>query len=155
MLKVVVDQGCGRRILACQNLAVSFDSRHQIERQLLAEFDAPLVEGIYTPHDTLHKGDVLIEGNQLAQHPRGQARSHNRGRRTVAAEDTGVYHVLGGTFGTYLILGLAESERLSLCKEVCEEEFVHILLAILGGVHRVGEGQEVRRDKAGAWWISW
>ena len=93
---------------------------------------------------------MLIEGNQLAQHPRGQAGGHNRGRRTVAAEDTGVYHMLGGTFSTYLILGLAESERLSLCEEVCEEELVHILLAILGGVRRVGEGQEVRRDKAGA-----
>ena len=93
---------------------------------------------------------MLIEGNQLAQHTRGQAGGHDRGRRTVAAEDTGVYHVLGSTFGTYLILSLAESERLSLCEEVCEEEFVHILLAILGGVSRVGEGQEVRRDKAGA-----
>ena len=58
--------------------------------------------------------------------------------------------MLGGTFGTYLILGLAESERLSLCEEVCEEKLVHILLAILGGVRRVGEGQEVRRDNAGA-----
>ena len=93
---------------------------------------------------------MLIEGNQLAQHTRGQAGGHDRGRRTVAAEDTGVYHVLGGTFSTYLILGLAESERLSLCEEVCEEEFVHILLAIFGGVSWVGEGQEVRRDNAGA-----
>lgn len=36
-------------------------------RELLAEFDAPLVKGIHPPHHTLDEGAMLIERNQRTQ----------------------------------------------------------------------------------------
>ena len=75
----------------------------------LAQLDAPLVEGIDTPHGTLDEGDVLVQGNQGAQNARGQARRHDGGGGAVTAEDACVDHVLCGALCTNLFLGLTEA----------------------------------------------
>ena len=41
-------------------------------RELFAEFDAPLVERVDAPDDTLDKDLVLVEGDQLAERLRRQ-----------------------------------------------------------------------------------
>ena len=58
--------------------------------------------------------------------------------------------MLCGALCTNLFLGLAEGESLRLREEVSQEQLVNVLLAVLGRVDRVSEGQEVRGDQAGA-----
>ena len=74
VLQVVINQRSGRRILTSQNLAVTLNSGNQVQSQLLTQLNAPLVEGVNTPNNTLNEGDVLLQGNQGAQNALGQAR---------------------------------------------------------------------------------
>ena len=92
---------------------------------------------------------MLVQGNQRAQNTRGQTRRHDGGGGAVTAEDTCVDHVLCGALCTNLFLGLTESESLRLREEVSQEQFVNVLLAVLGRVDRVSECQEVRGNQAG------
>ena len=154
VLQVVVNQRSGRRILTSQNLAVTLNSGNQIQGQLLAQLNAPLVEGVDTPDNTLNEGDVLVQGNQGAQDARGQARSHDGGGGAVTTEDAGVDHVLCGALCTNLFLGLTEGQGLGLSEEVSQEQLVNVLLAVLGRVDRVGEGQESAGIRRVPWWIS-
>ena len=60
------DQPGGGRVLAGLRLFAP-DYGEQQARQLLAQFHAPLVEGIDAPHHTLHEHLVLEERNEAAQ----------------------------------------------------------------------------------------
>ena len=75
---VVLDESAGRLILRIQGLGRALDSGEDLLGQDLAQLDAPLVEGIDAPHSTLHEGDVLVQGDQLAQDRGGQGRGHDR-----------------------------------------------------------------------------
>src|SRR5690606_20457498 len=44
----------------------------QVEGHLLAQLDAPLVEGVDAPDGALDEDDVLVEGDELAQGRRGE-----------------------------------------------------------------------------------
>ncbi len=57
---VVLDQAAGRGILIGQGRVVLRDRRGDLHRELLAELDAPLVEGVDAPDHALDERDVLI-----------------------------------------------------------------------------------------------
>ena len=82
-------RAAGGLILRIQGLGRALDSGEDLLGQNLAQLDAPLIEGVNTPHGTLNEGDVLVQGDQLAQDRRGQGRSHDRRRGTVAGEHAG------------------------------------------------------------------
>ena len=84
----------------------------------LAQLNAPLVERVDVPDDTLGEGDVLIVRNQCAQSPRGDLVGQNRGGRAVAQEDLVGLELIGGTLSYHLIASLADHEGLRLGKEV-------------------------------------
>lgn len=67
----MVDQSA-RRAVQCFAAGFALDARGKPASQLLAEFNAPLVEGIQVPQDTEAEDLVLIECNQLAEAERGQ-----------------------------------------------------------------------------------
>ena len=55
-----------------------------------------------------------------------------------------------GALGTHLVGGLAEGERRSLGQVVGQEQLMDVHSPVLGGVRRVGHGDEVRGDELGA-----
>ena len=74
---VVLDESAGRLILRIQGLGRALDGGEDLLGQDLAQLNTPLVEGIDAPHGTLDEGDVLVQGDQLAQDRRGQGGGHN------------------------------------------------------------------------------
>ena len=66
MLAIPRHQTLGGRVLGGQGLVVTADRRGNLQGELLAELDTPLVEGIDTPHGTLHEGDVLVQGDEFS-----------------------------------------------------------------------------------------
>ena len=115
---VVLDESAGGLILRLQGLGRALDGGEDLLGQDLAQLDAPLIEGVDTPHGTLNKGDVLVQGDQLAQDRRGQGRGHDRGRGTIAGEHAGGDDGLGRALGAHLLAGLAEGQGLRLGEEV-------------------------------------
>ena len=74
---------------------------------------------------------------------RGQRLAKDRGRGPVARKDAGGDHPLGRALRTDLVCRLAKRQGLGLRQEVAEEQLVHVLFAILGGVGCVCKGDEV------------
>src|SRR5688500_10720802 len=52
-VQVPVDEGRGGRVLRSERVLVTGDGGRDLERELLAELDAPLVEAVDAPHDAL------------------------------------------------------------------------------------------------------
>src|SRR6202008_4483658 len=53
-------------------------------QQLLADFDAPLIEGVDVPQDALHERALLVEGKQSADRMRRQLRQFDESTRPIA-----------------------------------------------------------------------
>ena len=118
--------------------------------QLLAELDAPLIVGVDAPHDALDEGDVLVERDEGAQRLGREVDAEDGRCGAVALEDASGNHPLGRALGADLVGGLAEGERLGLGEEVAQEELMDVLAVVAHRVGRVGEGDEVGGDHAGA-----
>ena len=131
------------------------DGRGDLLGKLLAELDAPLVVGVEAPDGAFNEGDVLVQGDELADGERGQGHTEDGGGRTVAGEHAGRDDLLRGAFGAHFVGGLTERQGLGLGEVVAQEQLVHVLVAVLGRVRGVDERDEVGRDELGAWWISW
>ena len=54
--------------------------------QRFPQLHAPLVEGVETPHEALHRHTVFVQCQQLAAGERGQFLEQQRQARTVARE---------------------------------------------------------------------
>src|SRR5674536_257901 len=126
------------------------DRGRDLERELLADLDAPLVERVDAPDDALRECDVLVQRDQLPHHARGERRRHDRRGRPVALEHPRADDRLSGALGPYLVGRLPVRERLGLGEEVREEQLVYVLVAVLQRVRRRGDGDEVGRDQLGA-----
>ena len=79
-------------------------------RQDLAEFDAPLIEGINTPDCALDKHAVFIKRNQLAKGLRIKLFCKNGIRRSVAGKDAMRHQPLRRAFFSNLVLSFAEGQ---------------------------------------------
>ena len=70
---VASDQGIRGTIMVECGFLPARKFRHDALGQGLAQFDAPLVEGVDAPNDPLGKDAVFVEGHELAQDFRGEA----------------------------------------------------------------------------------
>ena len=147
---VELDQALGGGVLGGEGVVVLGDGRGDLLGQLLAELDAPLIVGVEAPHGAFHEGDVLVQGDELADCERGQGHTEDGGGRTVAGEHAGRDDLLRGTLGAHFVSGLAERQGLGLGEVVAQEQLVHVLVAVLGRVRGVDERDEVGRDELGA-----
>ena len=93
---------------------------------------------------------MLVQGDQLADGERGQGHAEDGGGRTVAGEHASRDDLLRGAFGAHFVGGLTERQSLGLGEVVAQEQFVHVLVAVLGRVRGVDERDEVGRDELGA-----
>ena len=99
-------------------------------RELLAELDAPLIEGVDVPDGGLREDAVLVERDQLAERLRGEALREQRRARAVALEAAVRRRARSGrSLGAHLRLGLAEGERLALREHVREQQIVLVVAA--------------------------
>ena len=147
---VELDQGLGGSVLSGQSLVILGDGRGDLLGELLAQLDAPLIVGVQTPHGALDEGDVLVQGDELAERERGQCHAEDGGGRAVAGEHAGRNDLFRSAFCAHFVSGLAEGQSLGLCEVVAEEQLVHVLVAVLGRIRGVHERDEVGRDQLGA-----
>ena len=147
---VVLEQSAGRGILRREGLGVALDRGGDLQRKLLAELDAPLVERVDAPDHTLREGDVLVQRDELTEHARSEGCREDRRRRAVARERAGRDERAGRALGLDLFGGLAEREGLGLREEVRQEQPVHVAAVVLERVGGVDEADEVGRDQPGA-----
>src|SRR5476651_2168650 len=82
----MVDEAVGRAVVA-GDYARLFEFGQDRLGQLLAEFDAPLVEGVDVPDDALRENLVLVEGNENSERFRRQLGEQDRVGGTVAVEN--------------------------------------------------------------------
>lgn len=151
----VVDQPIGGRIVGGSFVRVGQIALDGLG-QRLAQLNAPLVERVDVPDDTLGEDLVLVHGDQRTQRERGHLLDEDRVGRAVSGEDlvrqellqlvtghTGLFQL-----GTGLRLGLAHHQRLRLGQEVGQQDLVHgtVLDRVVGD----DRGNKVTRDQTGA-----
>ncbi len=92
---------------------------------------------------------MLVQGDQLAQHGRGQLGGQDGGGGPVAGEGAVRHQVLGDALLPYLLGTLAEGERLALGEQIGHQQVV--LGGEIGGQlgDRPGEADEVGGDQLG------
>src|SRR3954469_24369042 len=78
---VPADQAVGGRVMVGLGLIRRLQLGNDLHRQLLAELDSPLIEGVDPPDRALREDAVLVEGDQGAQCVRREAvgQDHVRG----------------------------------------------------------------------------
>lgn len=111
-----------------------------------AEFDAPLVEGVDVPEDALGEDAHFVEGDETAEDGGGEFFGEDDIGRAVAVEDSMWGECGGGAFGFDFGEGFSEGEGLGLREDIRHEEVV----MAAERVERLGEGDEVAGDEAGA-----
>src|SRR6266702_3858827 len=118
-LPVLRDEAVGGRVVGVGGRsAVRGQFRLDLLGEDLAELDAPLVERVDVPDRALREDLVLVQGDELAEHGRGQPGGDDRGGRVVALEDAVRDDRGRGALGLDLVLRLAEGERFGLREEV-------------------------------------
>ena len=111
-----------------------------------AEFDAPLVEGVDVPEDALGEDAHFVEGDEAAEDGGGEFFGEDDIGRAVAVEDAVRGECGGGAFGFDFGEGFSEREGLGLREDIGHEDVV----MSAEWVERLGEGDEVAGDEAGA-----
>lgn len=117
--------------------------RRDFARKLFAQLNTPLIVRINIPDASFNKSNMLIEAHELAERKRREFLAKNGSRGTVSFEDAGSDHPFSRAFGAYFVGGFTKRERLSLCKEVSEEELVYVLQCVLRRVNGVGKSNKV------------
>ena len=120
-----VDEAVGGAVVAGDRSRV-FEFGQDGLGELLAEFDAPLVEGVDVPDDALGKNLVLVHGDQHAERFRRELREHDRVGRAIAGEDLvrdQLFERVAGhavllQFFAHFVGGLAAHERFGLREKV-------------------------------------
>ncbi|VTR70981.1 conserved hypothetical protein [Desulfosarcina cetonica] len=114
--------------------------------QDLAQFHAPLIEGIDVPDGALGEHAVLVERHQHSQGLRRQAFDQEGVAGAVALEDPVRREPVRRTLGFDVLQGLAESQGLALGKKVGHQKIVVLAL----WVQALAEPDEVARDQPGS-----
>mmetsp|Transcript_8143 Transcript_8143/g.20571 ORF Transcript_8143/g.20571 Transcript_8143/m.20571 type:complete len:488 (-) Transcript_8143:580-2043(-) len=155
-LEVAVEQRGGGRVEAVhggQLLALGALLVHvgaHLGRQLLAQFDAPLVEGVEPPHEPLHRDPVLVQRQQLAGGVRVELGQHDGQRRAVAGEGLVGDEVVGDALSAQLHGALAHRQCVGLREEVAHQLVVvgHDLALEVHGLLGLDDADEVAGDGA-------
>ena len=128
--------------------------REDLLRELLAEFNAPLVVAVDVPDNALREDLVFVHGDEGAERFRRNVVHHDGVGRLVAfehlvrSEECDFLFALAILAEFFLSLGerLAVHQCFGLCKEVGEQ----LLVVIANLVVAVGRGDEVARNHLGA-----
>ena len=127
-LLVGIDEAVGRAVVR-GDLLVRGELGDDLQRQLLAQLDSELIEGVDVPDRALHEDLVLVHGNEHAEDARGDLLDQDRVGRAVAAEDLErddvfvllLRNALGLELGDDVLLAPAEGQGLGLREEVGDE----------------------------------
>ena len=117
--------------------------RNHVLRELLAEFNAPLVGRIDLPDRALNKHAVFVQRDKSAQGGGRQAFEQQRIGWSVACEQTVRNQPVRRAFGADFRFRLAESERLAFRKHISEQHVV----VFAQRVQRLHEADEVAGDQ--------
>lgn len=148
MCLVVVDETVGGGIVRLDLAGLTELGKDGLCK-LLAEFNAPLVEGVDIPDDALNKDLVLVHGNKGTKRGRVELLEHDRIGGLVALEDAVRNNVLsrvGTHLGADLLFGLADHQSLGLGKEVGKQNVV----MVTERVKRLDGSEEITGDELGA-----
>ena len=113
--------------------------------QSLAEFDAPLIEGVDVPHDALGEHVVFIERDQLPQRRRRQSIHQDGVGGTIAFENSVRNKPLRRALRLDLLARFPEGERLGLRHDVREQHFV----MPAEWIEPLSESYEITRNEPG------
>ena len=120
-------------------LGLALEFRDDALGQNLAEFDAPLIEGVDVPDGALGEHAVLVERDQLSQRRRGQSVHQDGVGRPVAFEHPVRDEPIRRAFGLDLLARFAEGERLGLREDVRQQ---HVVMPA-ERIERLSESDEV------------
>src|SRR5262245_32173389 len=121
----------------CRAVARDTIAAQYVVRELLAELDAPLVEGIDAPQNSEHERLVLVERDQLAEMIGVELADQDAVARPVAAEAAmrgerarrAGFHLRPAHLRLRLRGALAEHQRLALRQEVGGQQPMKIRMA--------------------------
>src|SRR5579871_399958 len=141
---IAADQRVGRAVVIELRLLGALKLRDDSLSQDLAQFHAPLVEGIDLPDRALGEDAVLVEGHELAERRRRQLVQQEGIGRSVALELAMRHEPIGRALLPDLLGGLAERQCFRLGKDVGKQRVV------MGTqrVQRPAESDEVAGDEA-------
>src|SRR5258708_4204541 len=140
---VAADQVVGGTIVAELGGGLALQLRDNALRQYLAQFDAPLIEGIDIPDHALGEYAVLVEGDQLSQRCRRQPLHQNGVGWSIAFEHAVRNKPIRRAFGLDLLARFSKGEGLGLRKDVRQQ---HIVMPSKR-VERLCECDEVTRNE--------
>jgi hypothetical protein len=142
-----VDKGVGAAVVLA-DFTFTIQLAENALGKLLAELDAPLVEGVDVPDGALDESEVLVVSDQRAERAGGDFLGQDRGGGPVAEESLVGNELVGSAFGLDGFGGLADHEGLRLCEEVGGEHA--LVLVAVDGVVRLNGQDEVGGDELGA-----
>src|SRR5882724_1382272 len=146
VLAITANQVVGGAIVLERGFGRTFEFRNDALRQDLAQLNAPLIERIDVPDDTLCENRVLVESNELAQRLRREPLSHDGVRRAIAFKDAVRHQPIWRAFSLHLLGRLAKGERFCLREDIRQQ---HVVVTPQR-IQRLGEGDEVARNEARA-----
>ena len=142
-----VDERVGAAVVLV-DLALAVELAENALGELLAELDAPLVEGVDVPDGALNEREVLVVSNQGTESTRGDLLGQDGGCGPVAEESLVRNELIGSALGLDGFGGLADHEGLGLCEEVGGEHA--LVLVAVDRVVRLDSEDEVGGDELGA-----
>src|SRR6185369_12619696 len=145
-LSITPNQSVGRTIVVQYRFGGVFEVRNNALRQDFAEFNAPLIERIDVPEDTLSEYRVLVERDQLAECFGVELSSQDCVRGTIAFKDAVRHKPIRRSLRFYLLGSLTKCQGLGLGEHIGQQDVVMAAQPIRSPRER----DEVARDQARA-----
>src|SRR6516164_11465890 len=142
----MADQRIRRTVVTKLGLCFAFEFGDDVQRQYLAELDAPLVERVDVPYRALSEDAVLVEGHELAERCGRQPRQQKRVGRPVPHEGAMGHEPIRRSLAADLLSRLAKGERFTLGEDVRQQ---HVML-LPQGIEWLTEGDEIAGDQPGS-----
>src|SRR6516165_9884133 len=117
----MADQRICRTVVTKLGLCFAFEFGDDVQRQYLAELDAPLVERVDVPYRALSEDAVLVEGHELAERCGRQPRQQKRVGRPVPHEGAMGHEPIRRSLAADLLSRLAKGERFTLGEDVRQQ----------------------------------
>src|SRR3954468_13067140 len=121
---IASDERIGRAVMLEVGRVCALQFRQDSYGQYLAQFHAPLVEGIDVPYRALGEDTVFVKRNELAECRRRQTAEKERVRGPVPFELAMRHQPVGRPFRLHLRGALAERQRLALREDIREQDVV-------------------------------
>jgi len=140
---VAADKRIGRTIVHEHRFVGTLKFGNDALCQHLAQFDAPLVEGIDVPDRPLREYAVLVEGDKFSKGFGGEFFDKNSACGPVTLTDPVRDKPFRCTLGRDLLLRLSEGQGLGLSEEVGHEQ----IMMPSDRVERLAEADKITRNE--------